>query len=129
MSTEEIAALTQRLQTLESQLADLRAIVDGRRESKEPTMRARLRCPACNGRKIGHAPQILDRGDGDARQKLALFKPNWWSGKSQGELEAYMCMSCGLMEWYVREPGSVEAHRKFFRILDGAAPEGDGPYR
>ncbi len=91
-------------------------------------MRARLRCPACGSARLAHAKQVLDRGDGDARKVMALNQPSWWSDKLVGELEAFACTGCGLVEWYVKDPGGLREVKGQIQILDGEAPE-LGPYR
>jgi hypothetical protein len=118
---EEIAALR-------AQLVELKAQLDSARLHTAPTMRVRLKCPACGGARIAHANQVLDRGDGDARKVMALNQPSWWSDKLVGELEAFACCSCGLVEWYVKQPKGLREVKGQLAILDGETPE-SGPYR
>ena len=73
--------------------------------------------------------KVLDRGDGDARKALVLYQPSWWSSKTKGQLEAYVCTACGLVEWWVADPGALEPHEDYLRILDGDAGDTAGPYR
>lgn len=113
---------------LRAEVQQLRAQVDNARLHHAPTMRARLRCPACGSARIAHANQVLDRGDGDARKPMAFNRPSWWSDKLVGELEAFACTACGLVEWYVKDPGGLREVKGQLTILDGEAPE-SGPYR
>ena len=113
---------------LRAELAQLKAQLDSARLQQAPTMRARLRCPACGNARLAHAKQVLDRGDSDARHPMALSRPSWWSDKLVGELEAFACTSCGLVEWYVKDPGGLREVKSQIEILDGETPE-DGPYR
>ena len=116
------------LAELRAEVAQLRAQLDTARLPQAPTMRARLRCPACGNARLAHAKQVLDRGDGDARKVMALNQPSWWSDKLVGELEAFACTACGLVEWYVKDPGGLREVKGQIQILDGEAPD-SGPYR
>ena len=120
--------LLRELAQLRAELAQLRAQLDSARLHQPPTMRARLRCPACGNARIAHAMEVLDRGDGDARKVMALNKPSWWSDKLVGELECFACTGCGWVEWYVKDPGGLREVKGQLEILDGEAPE-SGPYR
>ena len=60
---------------------------------------------------------------------MALFQPSFWSSKTKGQLEAYVCTACGLVEWWVTDPGALEPHEKFMQILDGDAQDAKAPYR
>jgi hypothetical protein len=127
--------VTETERVLQAELATLRALVEGlqaqleaARMQRPPTMRARTRCPACLTTRIAHATHVLDRGDGDARKPMAISQPSWWSDKLVGELETFVCTSCGLVEWYVKDPGGLREVKGQLTILDGEAPE-SGPYR
>jgi hypothetical protein len=89
-------------------------------------MRAEVRCPACGCRKILHVSEILD-STGAGREKLSLAQPSRWSKQRVGELEAYVCTGCRLVEWYVKDLAGLEVDEDKVRLLDGDA-EG-GPYR
>lgn len=93
------------------------------------TMRGQLRCRGCGARRIAHAFSVLDRGDGDQRKEMALYQGSWWRSQTTGKLEAYACTRCGLVEWYVKDPGTLVEHEDYLRILDGGPEEGEGPYR
>jgi predicted nucleic-acid-binding Zn-ribbon protein len=121
----ELSRLRAELDTLRLELAALST----RQPRLEPTMRRRLRCPGCGCRRIAHAREILDRGDSDSREPMALYQPSWWSSKVVGELEAYVCTECGLVEWYVKDPAALRDHDKYMAIVDGSGPDEQGPYR
>jgi hypothetical protein len=124
----EEAQLRETIAELRTELDLMRAQLDNVRLHVTPTMRARLRCPACGNARLAHAKHVLDRGDGDARKVMALNQPSWWSDKLVGELEAFACTSCGLVEWYVKDPGGLREVKGQITILDGETPE-SGPYR
>lgn len=126
--TETERELRTQLAHLKHELESLRAQLDAARITHAPTMRSRMRCPACGVSRIAHATQVLDRGDGDARKVMALNQPSWWSDKLVGELEAFACTGCGLAEWYVKDPGGLREVKGQLVILDGESPD-SGPYR
>lgn len=121
-------AILAELTTLRAELEQLRAQLATARLAEAPTMRARTRCPACHGTRIAHARNVLDRSDADARKELALCQPSWWSSKVVGELEAYACAACGLVEWYVKEPATLREVDDMLVFLEGSSPTG-GPFR
>jgi len=121
-------ALAETVAQLQAEVKQLRTQLDNARLHAVPTMRARLRCPACGNARLAHAREVLDRGDGDARKVMALNQPSWWSDKLVGELEAFACTKCGLVEWYVKDPGGLREVKGQITILDGETPE-TGPYR
>lgn len=116
------------LAELRAEITQLRAQLESARLDQAPTMRARLRCPACRSTRIAHAKHVLDRGDGDAAKAMALNQPSWWSSKLVGVLEAFACTACGLVEWYVKDPGGLREVKSQLEILDGETPDA-GPYR
>lgn len=121
-------AILAELTALRAELVELRAQLAAARLAEPPTMRARTRCPACHGTRIVHARKVLDRSDSDARKALALCQPSWWSSKVVGELEAYACAACGLVEWYVKEPATLREVDDALVFLEGTPPT-DGPFR
>ncbi len=118
----EVARLRESMKTLQAQVAAARDRID-------LTMRGQTRCPACGCRRIMHAREVLDRGDGDMRQKLALAKPSYWRAKVVGEFEVYLCTACGLVEWYAKDLHEVKVDGKIFRIIEGEESGQNGPYR
>ncbi len=126
---EEIAALRAELASLRGLVTTLSDDLRRADQSVDLTMRGQLRCRACRGRKIGHVPKVLDRGESDSREAMALFKPSWFFGKTHGHLEAYVCLGCGLVEWWVRDPASLEAHPEYLIVHDGEVEGGKDPYR
>jgi hypothetical protein len=127
--SSELQTLRSEVATLREELAILHRDLRVARTHIDLTMRGQLRCRACNCRRIAHAPTVLDRGDNDSAQALALFRPSWWSGKVKGQLEAYVCTRCGLVEWWVSDPSSLEEHEKYLHIIDGDITGPKDPYR
>lgn len=125
----EIEALRTEVARLRDELASLHRDVHRARTHIDLTMRGQLRCRACNCRRIAHAPRVLDRGDDGTRKEMALYQPSWWSDKTQGHLEAYVCTRCGLVEWWVTDPSALEPHEKYLIILDGEVTGPKDPYR
>jgi len=126
---EEIKALRADLEALRGLVTHLDDELRRAQGSVDLTMRGQLRCRACRGRKIAHAPQVLDRADGNAREGMALYQPSWWSSKTQGKLEAFVCMACGLVEWWVGDPAGLKAHPEYLLVHDGEVEGGKDPYR
>lgn len=124
----ELASLRQDLQSLRTTVAALESELRTAQGRVDLTMRNQQRCRSCGHRKIAHALSVLDRGDSNTRESLALNRPSWWSSKTQGELEAFVCMKCGLVEWWVKDPESLRPHEDYLTILDGE-PDANGPYR
>lgn len=106
---------------LKQQLASLRVGGDA------TTMRRHVRCPACGGGKIIHAPKVLDRTDG-SRETMALAQPSVWRSRTVGQFQVYICVGCGLAEWYVQDPEAV-AQEELFSVVQAPEPGQDGPYR
>ena len=126
---DEIAALRADLDALRGLVTSLDSELRRAHATVDLTMRGQLRCRACSGRMIAHVPKVLDRGESDSREQMALFKPSWWSSSTQGKLEAYVCMTCGLVEWWVGDPGALKPHEDYLHVLDGEAEGGKDPYR
>lgn len=123
-----LAALRQDLESLRTTVAQLESELRAAKGRMDFTMRNQQRCRSCGGRKIAHALSVLDRADSNTREPLALNRPSWWSSNTQGELEAFVCMKCGLVEWWVKEPASLQPHEDYLAIIDGE-PDPNGPYR
>jgi len=128
-SSDEVEQLRAELALLRDDVANLHRDLRAARSHIDLTMRGQLRCRACNCRRIAHAPKVLDRGDGGARTAMALYQPSIWSGKVKGQLEAYACTRCGLVEWWVSDPSTLEAHEEYMHIIDGDVSGPRDPYR
>ena len=131
---DEIAGLRADLTTLRTDLDAVRGLVtlldqELRRANQrvDVTMRGQLRCRGCGGRRIGHAPQVEDQAQ-HGHSDLSLFTTGFW-GTAHGKLEAYVCLTCGLVEWWVGDPGALKADEEDFHILDGEAQVGKEPFR
>lgn len=111
MTDDDARALLEEVRALRAQLDELRRGLD-------VTLRGG-RCRACGGMAVIHSPQVEDMGQ-YAAHALALKRVN---KATIGELEVYLCASCGLVEWYVKDPQGV-AESAFI------VPRGSGdPYR
>ena len=125
-----------RLVALEKANDELREMVDDLRGQTHaaPTLKRDTRCPACSGRRVIHAPQILDRDQG-GRNELALAQPSVWKSAGLGEFEAFVCASCGFCELWVKNVADVVAsmkagNLKSFRLIDAETnADMPGPYR
>ncbi|MEZ4367019.1 MAG: hypothetical protein R2939_12145 [Kofleriaceae bacterium] len=132
-TTESDAAVTQlraELRQLREEVTALSLDLRRARQHVDLTMRGQLQCRACGCRRIAHAMSVLDRADGASREQLSLYQGSWWRSKTSGQLEAYVCTACGLVEWWVKDPAGLAEHEDYLRIIDGDAGGGAaGPYR
>lgn len=131
---ERLSTVETRLNDLEKQLAKLTAENRGALEAAQQatqrtlgTMRVELRCPACEGRRILHAREIVDRTD-SAKQQLAVTATGFWATKPVGKFECYICARCGHTEWHVPHPEEIAIDGDKIALLEAEAPS-KGPYR
>lgn len=127
--SEDIEGLRAELAALREDVANLHRDLRTARSHIDLTMRGQMRCRACNCRRIAHAPKVLDRMRSTGGGAMALYQSSVWSGKTHGELEAYACTRCGLVEWWVSDPTTLEPHEEFLRIIDGDVSGPKDPYR
>lgn len=123
---EQLAALRAELAALTAAHNSLVARVESVIPTTAPTMASQFRCPACSATRIARIASVLDRGDSGTRMKMALVQPSVWSRKVVGELGCYACTSCGLVEWYVKNPSTLCEVDGTIAIVEGAPP---APYR
>ncbi len=128
-SSKRIATLEAELAALRAEIETLSAMVGAARERIDLSMRGQQRCPACACRSILHANEVLDRGDGDSREKMALVKPSVWRSRTDGHFQVYVCTKCGLVEWYMDDVNDIPVDDKVVRIIEGQEPSAGGPYR
>ena len=118
----EVASLREQVTSLSTDLRTARSHID-------LTMRGQLRCRACNCRRIAHAPKVLDRSR-SFDHALSLYRTQGiFSGDDYGQLEAYICTRCGLVEWWVTDPSTLQPHDKHLYIIDGDVSGPKDPYR
>lgn len=120
--------LERRLEALEHELRRVTNELSAQRAS--PTLRRDGRCPSCDGRRFLHAPTVLDRSE-SGRDEMAIAKPSVWREATFGTLEAYACLGCGWVEWYVKAPATLEelpSKMEQFVIYDTTNPP-RGDYR
>ncbi|MEZ4438633.1 MAG: hypothetical protein R3B72_06070 [Polyangiaceae bacterium] len=127
MDDDRERALERRIATLESELAELRGLLE-RRASPQETMRARLTCPHCGGRAVLHVERIMDRGDGNGAYPLSVDTKGFWVSKPVGAFEAFVCKGCGFTEWYVVDPQGIEGETQHARLIE-VDDDKVGPYR
>ncbi len=111
--------------------------------------RPRVPCRHCNGMKFLHAiprEHSTERG-GDANKTLsapmflthaATHTTSFWKGQPDGAseiaiesghgmLEVYVCLGCGLVEWYCHDVASIPVHPHLMtEVIDY---DSDTPYR
>jgi hypothetical protein len=68
----------------------------------------RGRCPKCEGTEIGHVPQLITQLDGDL-QVVSLVPSTEILSAADADLEAYVCLGCGFLETYARQPQRLAA--------------------
>jgi hypothetical protein len=125
----EIEALRREVTQLRDELTALQRDVHRARTHIDLTMRGQLRCRACNCRRIAHAPHILDRSE-SFDHVLALYRTHrFLSSNDHGTFEAYVCTRCGLVEWWITNPSSLQPHEDHLEILDGDVEGPKDPYR
>ncbi len=130
MADDDIRRLEASVAALTREVDALRARLDETRATLDLTMRGHGRCRACGGRSILHAHKLLDRAHGDYAAMAVAVKSKW-TGSVKGEIEAYICAACGLMEYYVKAPGELQPDDKVIaRHEPPKPPDDDGsPYR
>lgn len=117
-----MTALEEHVRTLERELRHAQQRVD-------LTMRGQLRCRACGCRRIAHARTVLDRVQRTGGEPLSLYQVGLLRAKTVGQLQAYACTGCGLVEWYVADPGALTDEDGHLEILEGESPVDPTPYR
>jgi hypothetical protein len=119
---QQLAVLTARVEALEVANEGLRVQLEAARGGLDLTMRGQGRCRACGGSKILHATTVADVGT----TAMAVAVSPFWA-TPQGTFETYICVGCGHVEWYVKDPTEVKVDGKVtqWHVVD-AAP---GPYR
>jgi hypothetical protein len=125
----ELAALRDELAALTTAYLALLARVDAVVPNTTPTMAKTFKCPACNTTRIARVESILDRGESNAREEMALVQPSFWSSKVVGKLGCYACTGCGLVEWYVKDPSELKDVEGKITITDSAIAPSRDPYR
>jgi hypothetical protein len=121
------ARLSARIEALEAQVTALRRELHELRGGRAASMAGDARCPACGSRRLLHALEI--GGPHDPATRLALSQPSLWSSRRVGNLQAYICSGCRLMEWYVDDLTDVDADGQRVVLIDGEDEAGHGPYR
>jgi hypothetical protein len=116
---------------LEERLAWLEAKLDGLRAQPAPTMRKDGECPGCHATEILHFTRITERGDGQLHPMALAHPRSMWRMDALAPLQAFVCESCGMVEWYTSDLSKVEVDGTLVRnhkVVKQRDPEG-GPYR
>lgn len=129
MATNETEALRAELAALTAAYQALLARVDAIAPSAPPTMAKQHKCPVCSATRIARVESVLDRGESNSREEMALVQPSFWSSKVVGKLGCYACTACGLVEWYVKDPDSLKDIEGKMTIIDSTVPPQRDPYR
>jgi predicted nucleic-acid-binding Zn-ribbon protein len=100
-------------------------------------MRQRLSCPKCGGNRILFLPrierQIDEYGEVEAwhlarvRESPAGFPLPGGEPSLAGQVQAYVCRTCGYTEFYTVDADSIPIDGDLVRELVG--PDKSGPYR
>ena len=122
---DQLGKLERRIDALSDELAMANAQL-AKRERRD-TMKARVRCPSCDSRSILHVPMIVDR-DGGLKNPMAVTMKGLFMPKPVGQFECYVCRGCGLVEWYVANPGELDQEGEVSRLVD-IEDRDNGPYR
>ena len=127
------AALADLRHGLEAQVSHLRDEVDRLRAQRRHTMRQTHSCPACGAKRILHFTKIADMGKyGPVPMSLHKeFSQLWGTRAVIGQLEAFACTSCELVEWPALSLGDGTPDGDPILELvasDDPAPDSD-PYR
>lgn len=126
-----------RIDALEAEVAELREVVERlqgeiRTHSRLPrarqSMRTLLECPHCEGRRLYHVKEVLDRGDGNSKQPFSVTTKGFWAPKPIGRFNCWVCAQCGFAEWYIQDPRSLDTDVDNVEIHE-VDDEERGPYR
>ncbi len=132
-TARRLAEAEAELARLRKEVDELGALVGAAHQRGDLSMRGQRRCPACGNRRLLHAREVLDRGDANYREKMALVKPSIWRNRVLGVFETFVCAQCGLVEWYVRDVDELVEQlgslKKVIRLIEDEEPDPSGPYR
>jgi hypothetical protein len=116
-----------RLDALEAEIAALRRDLHARGAARATSMAEDGRCPACGSKRLLHAHEIPDAEAG--RGKLSLSRASVFSSRRAGQLEAWVCTRCRLVEWRVESLDDVDADGQQIELVDAEDAAPGSPYR
>lgn len=125
-SHEEMASLRAEMQSLRDEVSELRAQVSSAMGRIDLSMRGRAMCPACGGQEILHSTSVYDGPY--AEGSLALVQASRVLDRRRGRFSVYVCMRCGLVEWYA-DLSDVDTSHKQFRVIGSGRSDDGAPYR
>lgn len=121
--TAEVARLREELVRLQEELG-----AQARLPRARQSMRTLLECPHCEGRRLYHVKEVLDRGDGNSKQPFSVTTKGFWAPKPIGRFNCWVCAQCGFAEWYVQDPRSLDTDVDNVEIHE-VDDKDHGPYR
>jgi hypothetical protein len=117
-----------RIAALEAAVAELRERDPGTR-----TMHRTHRCPACGGTKLFHFVRVKEEAQQEVVDLALNKRYRRFAGvmRSDGELGAFACRNCRLVEWHAVSLDDVMPDGKNILEIDGdeSAPPASSPYR
>jgi len=125
-TAEELTILQNEVKSLRAELESLRIELKAGRSQVKLTMRGQCRCPACGHTTIVHSTEVWDghiRGG-----KWALRQNGRVFDDRRGLVQAYVCMGCGLIEWYA-DTSTIDTNNDQFRVIEADRSGTGGPYR
>ncbi len=125
-NTDAVAALQREVENLRAEVASLRTELSNAHGRVSLSMRDQRRCPSCGGTTLLHSKRIFDAPHPGSY--LSLVNSSRVFDKRQGSMEAYICMDCGLMEWFA-DTSDVDTAHEQFRVIEGNRDGSKGPYR
>jgi hypothetical protein len=114
---------------LEAALAELRRELDELRHTRHRTMRDTHRCPACGATPVLRFERIKDVGRYELHDLSLQKVRTFWRMTEKGQLEAYACRACRLVEWHASSLEDVVLGEDVTELHAEAPPPKAGPYR
>jgi len=71
-------------------------------------MKKTWQCPKCGSDRVGYLEKPVGDGGDYGVRKVGRVPAMMGTVKSVGEMEAFVCTSCGYFEEYVKEPASIQ---------------------
>ena len=74
-------------------------------------MKRTWQCPKCEARAVGYFEKVMDKGAANreprVREIAKTGKGAYGGSTSVGQVEAFVCTSCGYFEEYVKNPEQI----------------------
>ena len=125
-----IAALQERLDEQDAELARMREELAEMQRHVRPSMRRTGRCPACDGGRIIHVAKPTELAHAGIAPQAVHHTTGFWGTRFYGPIEHFICRSCKLIESHAIDLEGLEPDGKqIFALELPDKPESDGPYR